>query len=162
VTAVIEHLDHLAHGGDDDFADLVESVEPRVLTAARDFVGRVSGNQGALRVAQGDQQVRLDGTALDRAWRRLEATHVDEAPLRLTGRLLGIIPLGRRFEFQPDDRRIPITGRVSETAGARYLAKPESAPPAGHQCTVLLARVTVERPGHPAMERYTLLELDPA
>lgn len=161
VTAVIDHLNHLAHGSDDDFTDLVESTDPRVLTAARDVVGRICGRQGTLGVAQGEQQVRLDDSALDRAWRRLEATHIDEAPLRLTGRLLGIIPLGRRFEFQPDDGRPAIAGRVDERVSARYLAPLEHAPVAGHRCSALLERVTVERPGHAPMERYTLLELDP-
>ena len=106
--------------------------------------------------------MQLDNGALDRAWRRLEATHVDEAPLRLTGRLLGIIPLGRRFEFQPDDGRPPITGRVGENGSTRYLAELENAPLAGHRWSALLERVTVERPGHAPVERFTLLDLNPA
>ncbi|MGE0394245.1 MAG: hypothetical protein AB7I25_09225 [Vicinamibacterales bacterium] len=162
VRAALEHLHQLAHGTDDDFGDLVESVEPRVLTATRDFIGRVSGRQGALVVAQADQLVRLDAAALDRAWRRLEATHVDEAPIRLTGQLLGIIPLGRRFEFQPDGGRAPIAGRVGEQISARYLAQLDAGSLAGRRWSALLARVTVERPGQRPTERYTLVDLDPA
>lgn len=161
-TAAIEHLDRLAYGSEDDFSDLIEALEPRVLAAARDFVGRVSGKQGTFRVAQGEQDVRLDTAALERAWRRLEATHVDEAPLRLTGQLLGIIPLGRRFEFRPDDGRPPIAGRVGEHVSARYLAQLEGGSLAGRRWSALVERVRVERPGRAPVERYTLIDLDPA
>lgn len=161
-TAAIEHLDRLAHGTDDDFGDLVESLEPRVLTATRDFIARVSGSRGTFLVAQGEQSVRLEATALDRAWRRLEATHVDEAPLRLTGRLLGLIPLGRRFEFQPDDGRAPIAGRVGEQLSTRYVSQLDTGTLAGRRWSALLERVTVERPGQKPAERYTLVDLDAA
>lgn len=161
ITSVIERLDRLAHGTDDDFAELLDSLEPRALKAARDLVGRVCRNEGTLRLAQGDRMVHLCDAGLERAWRRLEATHVDEAPFRLTGQLLGIIPLGRRFEFRPDDGRPTITGRVDPDVSARYLEQLELTGVIPHRWSALVERVTVERPGQAPVERYTLLDLQP-
>lgn len=162
VTAVIDHLHDLAHGSDDDFGDMVESVEPRVLMAMRDFIGRLAGRQGTLVVAQSSHAVQLDAGGIDRAWRRLEATRVDEAPLKLTGRLLGLIPLGRRFEFQPETGHGPIAGRVAEPLATHYVTHLDTAALAGRRWSALLERVTVERPGQKPTERYTLIELEPA
>ncbi len=161
VTAAIEHLDCLAHGTDDEVAELIETLEPRVLHALREFAGRLSRQAGTCDLAQAERAVHLDGAALEQAWQRLEAAHIDEAPLTLTGRLLGLMPLARRFEFQPDDGRPALAGRASEAVCARYLTDLEGAPAAGRRWTARLARVTVNRPGFAPVERFTLTELEP-
>lgn len=162
VQDVIAGLATLTHGSDDDFGEWLERFEPRVIKAARDFVGRLCRHEGTFRLAQGEQAVSVDRDALERAWRRLESTHVDEHPLRTTGRLLGLMPLARRFEFQPDDGRPTLSGRVGEEVSAHYLAQLEAGPVAGRRWSAVVERVTIERPGQPALERYTLLALEPA
>ena len=71
VADAIHLVDQLAHDTEADFADLVDTLEPRLLKAARDFIGRVCRHDGTFRLSQGDEAVSVDHGALEQSWRRL-------------------------------------------------------------------------------------------
>ena len=109
---------------------------------------------------EGTVDARFDRTAVERAWNRLEAAKVDEERYPLEGKLLGIIPLGRRFEFDPDGATQVIKGKVGERFSESYLERMSTEQFAGKRWKATLHCVVVTRQGREPSERFTLLELD--
>jgi len=86
-------------------------------------------------------------------------SRIDEERVSLTGRLLGIVALHRRIEFQPDSGRV-VYGKVSDAFSYSYLERITTEQFAGKRWRALFHRKLVERPGRPPAEDYTLLRLD--
>jgi hypothetical protein len=70
---------------------------------------------------------------VERAWRRAEKSNINEEQITVEGTLLGVIPIGRRFEFQRDAERAgllrssvkatwstSVTNSSPENAGGRF------------------------------------------
>ena len=66
----------------------------------------------------------------------------------MTGRLLGIVPLHRRVEFQPDDGQV-VYGKVSDDFSHSYLERINTEQFAGRRWRALFHRKLVERAGRP-------------
>jgi uncharacterized protein DUF6932 len=86
----------------------------RVFQSIWQFFGYMHSSKATFRLVEGDRDETFDRNAVERAWRRAESSEVDEEHVHLQGRLLGVIPMRRRFEFEPDDRTQIIEGSLGQ------------------------------------------------
>jgi hypothetical protein len=155
--------DYIASFADENeakFSDTLEQLDPRVFGAVREFFASLYKAKATVRIVEGETDARFDHVAIERAWVRIEASNLEEEQITREGRLLGMIPLGRRFEFEPDGAVKVIEGKVGEKFSQSYLERMNNEQFAGRRWKALLSRKIVERKGRKPSETYTLLELD--
>ena len=160
VNTAVHYVASIADENEARFIETLEQLDPRVFSALRDFFGSIYRGKATLRLTEATVDARFDRTAVQRAWDRLEAAKVDEDRSTFEGKLLGIIPLGRRFEFEPDGATQVIKGTVGEQFSQHYLERMSIQQFAGKRWRATLHRVVVTRQGQEPSERFTLLELD--
>lgn len=150
----------VAGDSDDEFERLLERLDQRVFKSVREFVNTIYRARATFRLVEGHTDVRFDHRTVERAWLRIEASSVDEEQIELEGRLLGMIPVGRRFEFDADGAAKIIEGRVGEKFSQSYLERMQDEQFAGRRWRAVLKHKVVERKGRRPSESWTLLELD--
>ena len=156
----VHYVASIADENEARFTETLEQLNPRVFSAVRNFVSAIYHGKATLRLVEGTVDASFDRTAVERAWNRLDAAKVDEDHYIREGKLLGIIPLGRRFEFEPDEATQVIKGKVGEQFSESYLERMSSEQFAGKRWKATFNRVVVTRQGREPSERFTLLELD--
>ncbi len=156
---VLRVISGFADEDDLRFSAVIEELNPRVFTSVRKFLRYVHSDKATFRLVEGDVDLSLDREGVERAWLRAEQSTVDEERIAMTGRLLGVIPVHRRFEFEPDGG-ILISGRVGEDFGHTYLERMATEQFAGRRWRALFHRKLIERLGRPPIVNYTLLKLD--
>lgn len=157
---VVDYIANFADENEAKFSETLEQLDPRVFGAVRDFFSSVYKAKATFRLVEGETDARFDRVAIERAWVRIEASNVDEEQITREGRLLGMIPLGRRFEFEPDGEVKVIEGKVGEKFSQSYLERMNNEQFAGRRWKAVLTHKTVERKGRKPTETYTLIELD--
>jgi hypothetical protein len=145
--------------GEDEnaFNAVIEDIDRRVFKAIRDFFSVVYKGRATVRIVEGDIDEKFDRVALERAWVRVEAADVDEDNLEMQGRLLGVIPIGRRFEFESGDRIIK--GTVGEQLSQSYLERMANEQFAGKRWNAKFHRKIVTQTGREPTEKFILLDL---
>ena len=156
---VADYVASFASENEAIFAQAIEDLNPRVFQSIKDFFGFMHKGQATFRMVEGERDVKFDRYAVERAWSRAEASKVDEEHIQVEGRLLGVIPMRRRFEFEPDGESHIIEGKVDEKFGQTYLEKINTEQFSGRRWKALLHKRIVVRVGRLPTERYTLLEL---
>ena len=157
---VTEYVASFAGENDARFSEVIEEMNPRVFQSLREFFGSIYRGKATFRLVEGMRDERFDRLAVERAWHRAEASNVDEDQIRLQGRLLGVIPMRRRFEFEPDGGATIIEGKVGQKFSQSYLERINNEQFAGRRWKVLFEKRIVTKAGRQPAENYTLLELD--
>ena len=160
VSTAVRYITDIADENETRFTETLEQLDPRGFSAVRDFFRLIYRGEATLRLVEATVDTRFDRSAVERAWTRLEASTVDEDRKTLEGKLLGIIPMGRRFEFEPDGATEIIPGKVGEQFSQSYLERMSNEQFAGKRWKATFHRVVVTRQGQEPSERFTLLELD--
>lgn len=155
-----EYIVSFAGESDARFSEVIEELNPRVFLSLKDFFGAVYKNKATFRLVEGERDERFDETAVSRAWHRAEASSVDEDKIEVEGRLLGVIPVRRRFEFEPDGAAMIIEGNVGQQFSQSYLERINNEQFAGRRWKAVLNRRIITKVGRQPAENYTLLELD--
>jgi hypothetical protein len=154
-----EYISGFAGVNEARFSEVIEELNPRVFQSLRDFFGSVYRGKATFRLVEGERDQKFDHAAVERAWHRAEASNVDEERIEVTGRLLGVIPMRRRFEFEPDARTMIIEGKVGERFSQSYLERINSEQFAGRRWKALLHKRVLTKVGRQPSENYILLEL---
>jgi len=141
------------------FSETIEVMDQRVFQSLRDFLGSVYRGKATFRLVEGERDERFDRVAVERAWHRAEASTIDEDRISLQGRLLGVIPVRGRFEFEPDGAPRIIEGKVGKRFSQTYLERLNTEKFAGRRWNALLQRRVITKVGRQPAENYTLLEL---
>jgi hypothetical protein len=117
----VDCISGLADRSDEVFADVMAVMNLPILTSVRNFYRILYKNKAVFRLVEGHTDQQFDAVAVERAFDRVEETTVEEENFSIEGELLGVIPMGRRFEFKrKDDGRI-IAGKVGLLFSQDYL-----------------------------------------
>lgn len=155
-----EYITSFAGENEARFSEVIEEMNPRVFQSLRDFFGSVYRGKATFRLVEGERDEKFDHAAVERAWRRAEASNVDEDRIPMEGRLLGVIPMRGRFEFEPDGGAVIIEGKVGEKFSDSYLERINTEQFAGRRWKAIFQKRVVTKVGRQPVEKYTLLELD--
>src|SRR5581483_6956712 len=88
---------------EDQFEAAIEAVPARVFNSLRDFLKTIRREEAVFRLVEGEVDAAFDEASVERAYARAEAYSIDEEVFDTEGELLGVIPIGRRFEFKQSD-----------------------------------------------------------
>jgi hypothetical protein len=155
-----EYIASFAGENEASFSAVIEDLNPRVFQSLRDFFGYIHKANATFRLVEGDRDDKFNHLAVERAWYRAEASSVDEERVRMEGRLLGVIPMRRRFEFEPDGAVSIVEGKVGEKFSRTYLERISTEQFAGRRWKALFNKRVVTKVGRIPGEHYTLLELE--
>jgi len=156
---VAKMIGGFADEDDSRFAEVIEEMTPRVFKSILKFLRYVHTDRATFRLVEGDVDLSVDREGVERAWQRAEQSRIDEVRIPLNGRLLGVIPIHRRFEFQPDEGPL-ISGTVGEDFSQSYLERMNTEQFAGRRWRGYFYKKLVEKVGRPPVDHYTLLRLD--
>jgi hypothetical protein len=157
---VADLLGSFGDENEEQFATTIEAISSRVFSSVKQFFKCVHGEKATFRLIEGNKDKTFNEDAVERAWQRIEHSDVEESRPFMTGLLMGIIPFGRRFEFQPDNGTL-IRGKISDTLGQTYLERISTEPfSAGKRWRAAFLKKTIQRFGRDPSEQYTLLSLD--
>ena len=157
---VTDYMARFASEDEHVFFQAIEEMDPRVFISLREFFGYIYRGKATFRLVEGEKDQQFDRPAVERAWLRAEESSVDEDRIKVEGRLLGLIPVRRRFEFEKDGTLDVIEGTVGEKFGQTYLERISTEQFAGRRWRALLHRKLVTRVRRRSSELYTLLELE--
>lgn len=157
---VTNYIINFAGENENAFTETIEALNPRVFKSIRDFFSHMHGQNATFRIVEGEIDRQFDHQAIEIAWKRAEGTNVDEQQIRIDGQLLGVIPVGRRFELQPADGGPVVRGKISESFGETYVQNMSRQQFAGRLWRAQIVKKTIEKVGRPPVENYTLLQLD--
>ena len=157
---VAEYITNFAGENDATFSQMIDVLNPRVFQSIREFFGFIHKDKATFRLVEGERDQKFDRTAVERAWNRAEASNVTEERITVTGRLLGVIPMKRRFELESSETGTVIEGKVGEKFGQTYLERINTEQFAGKRWKALLHKRTVTKIGRDPTDIYMLLELD--
>lgn len=155
-----EYITSFASENEASFSSALEAMDPRVFQSVRDFFGYVHKGKATLRLVEGERDEKFDRSAVERAWLRAEASKVEEDRITVEGKLLGIIPIGRRFEFDIDNTEEITKGKIGAKFSESYLEKMSTQQFAGRRWKAVLNRKIIEKVGRMPFEAVTLLELE--
>ncbi len=147
----------IADAEDEKFQKSIETIHPRVFQSALSFFGSLHRSDATIRVVDNSRDVALDKVSVDRAYVRLEETKVDEDEDVVEGQLIGLIPYGGRFEFQPRAGRL-IRGKVAPTMSESFLQRLQDEQAIGKWFRARVRRRTITRFGQ-SNEEFLLVEL---
>jgi len=142
------------------FSSLLETVDQRVLSSAREFFRKMYRNSATLKLVEGDTELELMSEQVGRAYERAENATIDETDTPISGVLLGLLPLSRKFELRSDDDT-EITGSVAPTLSQSYLQRLSEEDLVGKHCSGRAKFRRITRFGR-TTEKVVLLDLVPA
>lgn len=150
----------LADTSEEGFEQQIEVLDPPAFNAARHFFTTLHRAEASIRVVDATHDATLQKSDVDRAFVRLEDSSVDESDIVEDGLLVGIIPVGGRFEFRSDNGRL-ITGKVETTLSEAYLRRLETEQAIGRRWRATIKRREVQRFGR-VKETFKLMDLQDA
>jgi hypothetical protein len=153
-------LVEVADEREEQYQESIADLQPRVFQSVLSLFGTLHRAEATVRLVNSRQDVVLDRSAVDRAYGRLEETKVDEDVIVVEGQLIGIIPYGGRFEFQPRDGAL-IRGKVAPTMSESFLQRLQDEQAIGKRFRATIRHRSVKRFGVPS-DGYTLMELGEA
>jgi hypothetical protein len=158
--SVTSLLEGVATEDDRWFEDQLPEIDVRLFAGLRNFVSTLHKSDSTLKLSEDRRDIRLTAADIDRAYQRVSQVDVEEYEETLEGELLGIVPIGRRFEFRTNSGEI-VSGRVAESLSADYLERLEREElMGGRGWRALIRTKSVKRPdGRHSMLRRVLLDL---
>jgi hypothetical protein len=100
-------------GTDDELTEAVAGIDPRAMTALRDFLETVAKGEAVCTVQYRRRRVSFrDVQQVKRGAERLVQENVHEEEQTFEGEFQGVLPKRRAFEFRRTDEDVVITGRI--------------------------------------------------
>lgn len=159
---VADLIGSFADANEERFTAMIEEINPRVFISVKKFFNAVYQDKAVFRLVEGDRDERFDEEAVARAWQRAEHSRIDQEQIKVEGHLLGLIPLGRRFEFVPSVGDV-IRGKVGTDLSHSYIERIANQPfYLNKTWAAVLDKKLVERPDGSISTSYTLLQLNEA
>jgi hypothetical protein len=108
-------LDAFGRDDEESYRTVVESIDERVLTTAREFFDLMRDRGATLRLVSGDTDRSFGADAVVRAVERATTTKVEDREETIEGQLAGFLPSAHEFEFRAVGERGTINGKVDRT-----------------------------------------------
>ena len=114
-SAIVQTMEILGAtvGADEVLANAVSEADPRALEALRGFLETMADQDAVCTVEFNDDVFRfVDVGQVRRSQGRLSPENIHEEVREITGRIIGVLPFRRSFEFLEDETGELISGRI--------------------------------------------------
>lgn len=146
---------------DDDFLIEVDDINPRVFKALAEFFSHLEKNGASLKTNFPDRMLTFDRAGIERAYKRIADTHVKIVEERWVGKLVGLSPIKRTFDFKQDGNNEIFSGKFSQQISQDYLERIESEDgiTLGDRFQVDIEIGTIRKPDGTISISYTMTDL---
>lgn len=145
---------------EEPFRRVLESVDNRVLGSTREFLTRLFRGNATLHLVEGNLDLQLSFPEVRRGYERAENANIEELEEAVSGQLLGLIPIGRKFEIRRDNGDI-VAGSVAPTLSESYLEHLKEQKLVGQKCRAVVRNKRITRFGR-VSDNYVLVDLTPS
>lgn len=163
VGSVTDMLSSVSSQGEEEFGLTLEEIDPRVFVSLRKFVETLYEHSASLRMIEGLRERRFDHRAITLAHERVTQTSIQEVEYSREITLLGLIPIGRRFEATDSETGEFVSGKVGPRFSQDYIdrASRGEVEVAGRSWMGEFRRKTVRRTDGRETVTITLINLFP-
>ncbi|MBI1220273.1 MAG: hypothetical protein GC186_17195 [Rhodobacteraceae bacterium] len=146
---------------DDNFLIEVDEIDPRVFLALAKFFRHLEKNYATLKTNFPDKLYSFDHAGIERAFKRISATHVKIEPVLWTGTLVGLSPIKRTFDFKRDGGDEILSGKFSHQVSQDYLERIENdnGITLGDRFDAKIEIGTIRKPDGTISVTYTVIDL---
>lgn len=160
VEKVTEVFERFTSESDELFSTAIDEMDPRFFSSVKTFFKVLHDDEATMRVVEGEHDDRFDAQAVDRAHQRCQEASIEEDAVTVTGTLIGVLPLKRRFELRVRGDEV-IEGKAGPVFSRDYLERIENDEQfIGRRWEAKLLKKSVDRPGQKTKVTYVLLELN--
>lgn len=160
VHKVSQLLADISSPSEADFEAAIDEIDGRTFISIKQLVELLRNEEAKFRIIEDDDEEEFDTAKIERAYQRVERTEIDENEDQVSGILVGIMPVGRRFEFQIDGTEEVISGPVDSRLSADFLERIENDEQfIGKRWRALVRTRLVRRPDGREKTEYTLMGL---
>lgn len=160
VAAISNIISDFSDPSDAVFERAIEDIDGRTFISVKSFIQLLRNEEARFKVIEDEREIELDEGKVERAYQRVERTDVVEDEDQISGTLVGVMPVARRFEFNLDGTKEIITGPVDARLSADFLERIENDEQViGRQWRASVRIRTVRRPDGREKIEYILTGL---
>ncbi|MCR5887551.1 hypothetical protein LRS06_07125 [Hymenobacter sp. J193] len=104
---------------DEAYGDFIQELDKRLFSSFKSFFKLMHESDAQIKIVESGERYNFNSSNLENAFRRVEATQVEEEEKTITGKLFGITPLGGAFEFLTFNQ-IAYSGKISPAFMSDY------------------------------------------
>lgn len=155
-------FEELAQEDEDNFLIEVSDINPRVFNELSSFFGHLEKNNATFKAHLMDKSYALDHSAVHRAYTRISATDVKIERETWVGKLVGLTPIKRTFEFRKRGEKTVHSGKFSQQISQDYLERIERNDgfTLGATYKAVIEVGTLRKPDGTTSITYTALDLE--
>jgi hypothetical protein len=160
VKQISQILDGIAGSSDRGFEESIDKLDSRTFASIKSLFELMYRERASFKIIDDEEERSFDSIRVERAYGRVEQVDLTEEDITLTGTLLGIIPIARRFEFREEITGTVLTGTVSPKLSADFLERIQHDEQViGKSWRASFVRRRVVRPDGRERTDHTLLDL---
>ncbi len=111
---VVQIIDGFTSSDNEIFENVVSDLEPRVLSAAKQFFQTIDNANASMRIVDETSEHSFGVLDIRRGRQRADQLDIEEQDgVEMEGQLLGLLPIHRRFEFRISATQEVISGKVA-------------------------------------------------
>ncbi|MBO6767482.1 MAG: hypothetical protein JJ901_04140 [Erythrobacter sp.] len=126
VAAISQIIHDFSDPSDAVFEQAIEDIDGRTFLSVKSFIELLRNEDAKFRLLEDDNEIELDDAKVERAYQRVERTEVIENDDQITGTLVGVMPVARRFEFNLEGTEEIISGPIDARLSADFLERIEN------------------------------------
>ncbi|WP_369026083.1 hypothetical protein [Qipengyuania sp. RANM35] len=126
VTAISKIIHDFSDPSDAVFEQAIEDIDGRTFLSVKAFIQLLRNEEAKFKLVDDQEEIELDEAKVERAYQRVERTEVIENEDFISGTLVGVMPVARRFEFNLDGTEEIISGPIDARLSADFLERIEN------------------------------------
>ena len=126
VHAVSKILGDIASPSEVAFENAIEDIDSRTFISVKGLIELLRNEEAKFKIVEDDTEQEFDEIKIERAYQRVERTEVNEDDELISGILVGILPVARRFEFHLQGTKEIISGPIDAGLSTDFLERIES------------------------------------
>lgn len=153
----------LTQSDDDNFLLELDAINPRVFKSLKEFFNHLHSNEATLKTSLPDRTIAFGEEAVKRGHERLSLSKIEVDEKNWVGKLVGLTPISRSFEFLRDGALNAISGKFGEEISQDYLERIETEGitlGADKKYAAHIEIITVQKPTGEISVSYTALSLE--
>lgn len=142
------------------FEEAIEKIDSRTFSSIKSFFSLAHREGASFRIVDDDEEFWFDDAKILRAFERVESVEFSEDTSEVSGTLIGVIPIGRRFEFKIDGTEEVIAGTIGKKLSADFIERiPQDEQFIGKRWSATFYIRTVTKPDGRVKVNYVLMDL---
>lgn len=126
VHAISKILGDIASPSEAAFENAIENIDSRTFISVKGLIELLRNEEAKFKIIEDESEQEFDEVKIERAYQRVERTEVTEDDDQISGTLVGILPVARRFEFHLQGTKEIISGPVDASLSTDFLERIEN------------------------------------